>query len=160
MKNKPETVGTAKLASILGISDRRVQHLVSEGILRKEKRGTYQLAASVQAYIAYKVESSRSGSSGTKVEEETRLLKARADREEIELARIRKELIPAILIKSTWQRIVASARTRFLGLHSALKTQHPDLDISVIQTLEGLVRQALTEMSEDGLPDRTEHDAG
>lgn len=47
------TVSTTELASILGITARRVQQLAQDGTIIPEKRGRYGLANSVQRYIEF-----------------------------------------------------------------------------------------------------------
>lgn len=50
------TIGTtAELASLIGVSTRRVQQLTAEGILPQVNKGHYLLAASVQAYLSHKM---------------------------------------------------------------------------------------------------------
>lgn len=52
-----ETVSVKVLANVLGITERWVQQLEKQGILEKVGRGRYNLAAAVQGYIAFKIES-------------------------------------------------------------------------------------------------------
>lgn len=46
-------VGTTELASILGITARRVQQMAQDGTIVAVKRGRFNLAESVQRYIAF-----------------------------------------------------------------------------------------------------------
>ena len=48
-----ELVSSKIVAKVLGISSRRVQQLTEDGIFEKEKRGQYNIAKTVQAFIAY-----------------------------------------------------------------------------------------------------------
>lgn len=52
-----EEISVKFLAQVLGVTERWVQQLEKQGVLTKTGRGRYDLAASVQAYIAFKVES-------------------------------------------------------------------------------------------------------
>jgi hypothetical protein len=54
-KYKNKIVNVKEIANILNITDRRIQQLVSENIIIKESRGSYDLIKSVQNYIAYLV---------------------------------------------------------------------------------------------------------
>ncbi|MGE8942687.1 hypothetical protein ACO2I3_12300 [Leptospira interrogans] len=57
LKDVDEAVSVRLLANVLGITERWVQQLENNGVLQKSGRGRYPLAASVQAYIAWKAES-------------------------------------------------------------------------------------------------------
>lgn len=50
-------VNTTALASILGVTARRVQQMAQDGTIVSVKRGTYQLGDAVQRYIRFKEES-------------------------------------------------------------------------------------------------------
>ena len=50
----PQKVSTTVLAVLLGITERAVTKLANQGVLRREARGCYDLADSVQAYIAHR----------------------------------------------------------------------------------------------------------
>ena len=53
MKITPETeVSTTELASVLGITGRRIRQLAEDGQLEKESKGRFLLCESVQRYIA------------------------------------------------------------------------------------------------------------
>jgi phage terminase Nu1 subunit (DNA packaging protein) len=154
-KIKKDIVKTQKLAEILGITDRRIQQLVTEGVIEKQARGQYELVASVQAYIRYQIDIIKNKqATGTLLEEQTRLTKLKADHEELELEILRNETIPVTMVIEIWQKLISSARTKFMGLHSSIKTQHPEIEIPVILSVENMVRNTLDELSRDGLPDK------
>ncbi|WP_024275975.1 hypothetical protein [Hyphomicrobium sp. 802] len=52
-----DEVSVTDLGKVLGVGERWVQQLDAQGILTKSARGRYPLAASVQAYTLFKVES-------------------------------------------------------------------------------------------------------
>jgi phage terminase Nu1 subunit (DNA packaging protein) len=54
---RDDEVSIAKLGDVLGVGERWVQQLEAQGVLRKSARGRYPLAASVQAYTKFKVDS-------------------------------------------------------------------------------------------------------
>ena len=73
--------------------------------------------------------------------ERARLAAAQADRTEIELDTLRKELIPASEVAATWQPIAGAIRQKVLALPSKLKTAIPtlkDKDLAKAITNEGL----------------------
>lgn len=87
-----ETISVRALAEVLGITERWVQQLEKQGILVKVGRGRYNLAAAVQAYIAFKVESEvaravpEETSPGERVKtERARKLKLENDEKELRL---------------------------------------------------------------------------
>jgi len=55
--NPEDEVSVSRLGDVLGIGERWVQQLEAQGVLRKSARGRYPLAASVQAYTKFKVDS-------------------------------------------------------------------------------------------------------
>lgn len=57
LKGVHEEISVKLLAGILGVSERWVQQLEKQGVLKKNGRSRYDLAASVQAYTKFKVES-------------------------------------------------------------------------------------------------------
>lgn len=153
MQNKPDVVGTAKLAKVLGITDRRIQQLVTEGVFRKIGRGKYDLAGTVQAYIQYQIDILKAKqSTGTKAEEETILIRYKAAREKLEYEIARAEHLPLSLCVQTWQTWLRSISAQMLGLAPQLKTEFPHLDHQVITRMDALIRERLSELSQDGIP--------
>lgn len=53
----PKTLTATELGSVIGVSARRVQQLAKQGIFSKDGRSKYPLAASVKAYIDWKLKS-------------------------------------------------------------------------------------------------------
>lgn len=144
-----------ELADVLDISDRRIQQLTSEGVFERQGRGQYKLAECVQAYCRYQVDLMRQKSSVGKLEEEqARLTKYKADIAAIDLEIKRNEVIPADIVGSVWQQVIAAARTRLLALPSSIKTNHPELEQKIINGIETQIRDILQEMSNDELPER------
>lgn len=89
------TYPVATIASLLMVSERRVQQLVKEGVIPKAERGRYELAPVVQGYIRYLQERSVH-SDATTIDyavEKARLTKAQADLAEIEVAKARDEVV-------------------------------------------------------------------
>lgn len=87
-----ETVSVRDLAKVLGVTERWVQQLEKQGVLVKVRRGQYNLAAAVQSYIAFKVESEvaravpEETSPGERVKaERARKLKLENDEKELRL---------------------------------------------------------------------------
>ncbi|MEM7210333.1 MAG: hypothetical protein AAF479_00355 [Pseudomonadota bacterium] len=82
-----------QLAGLLGISERHVKRLAADGVIPKVKRGRYGPEA-VAAYCAYLRDTA--GQGGTDfAKERARLTRAKAEGEELALAKLRGELINA-----------------------------------------------------------------
>lgn len=92
LKGVHEEISVKFLANVLGVTERWVQQLEKQGILKKTGRGRYDLAGSVQAYVAFKVESEvarampEESSPGERVKaERARKLKLENDEKELRL---------------------------------------------------------------------------
>lgn len=46
-------IGSAEMSAILGITPRWLTQLVTDGVIKKEGRGQYQISSTVQAYISF-----------------------------------------------------------------------------------------------------------
>ena len=57
LKGVHDEISVKFLAEVLGVGERWVQQLEKQGVIKKSGHGRYDLAASVQAYIKFKVES-------------------------------------------------------------------------------------------------------
>jgi phage terminase Nu1 subunit (DNA packaging protein) len=154
IKEQRTIVGTQKLAEILDLTDRRIQQLVTEGVLQKEGRGQYDLVKSVQSYIAFLLAAAKAKqSTGTKLEEETLNLAKKNRLLDIEIELKEGELIPKSVVKQVWSHMVMAARTRMLAIASKVKTRHPDMDIALFNDIDKEVRECMEDMSHDGLPE-------
>lgn len=154
-KNDKDLVGVIKLARHLEISDRRIQQLVNEGVIHREKKNVYDLDECCQRYRGYLIDKIKERfSTGTKEEEEILWIRERRIGQQIQNRTAEGELIPVREAMTLWQQLVAAGRTRMLAIPSAVKTKHPDLDISIVMSIGEIVRETLEEMSKDGLPER------
>ena len=142
---KQYLVPRSELAFALSLSETRVAELVKSGVLPKPiGRGKFDLVASTRAYLQY----SRSHTKGTLAEEKTRLTKAKADREELNLAVRSKELIEVATVeKVVFEKArqirdaLQSIPDRIAGIVSAEGDQaknHATLSREIQQALEAL----------------------
>jgi len=106
------------IASLLDISERRVQQLSRAGVIPKAARGRYELIGSVRGYIRHLRDRNIKGESGTADygTERARLVKAKADLAEMEASQMRGDLLPAPDVTAAWIEIVALIRARLLVL--------------------------------------------
>lgn len=142
---KQYLVPRSELAFALSLSETRVAELVKSGVLPKPiGRGKFDLVASTRAYLQY----SRNHTKGTLAEEKTRLTKARADREELNLAVRSKELIEVATVeKVTFEKgrqirdSLQSLADRLAGILAPETDQakvHATLTKEIHQALEAL----------------------
>jgi phage terminase Nu1 subunit (DNA packaging protein) len=155
------------LCQILGVSERWVQQLESQGVIKKSARGRYPLAASVQAYTKFKVESevARAApvetSAGERVKaERARKLKLENDEKEARLVDTRDAL-------AAIDAIVGSLKAGFAGVPArvtddvALRRRIADANEAVLRDLAKRSREASAALRSGGDPYSTgEEDDG
>ena len=59
-----------------------------------------------------------------------------------------KDLVPMSEVQTTWENIVATARTMLLGVPTNAKQRIPDLDTNAMSHLDDIIREALEELAE------------
>ena len=101
------------VAAVLGVSPRRVQQLVKQGMPRAS-RGTYDLSACVQWYEKYRT--GRAAQSSKLDQARLRKTLAEAKLAEIEVTAIEEKLIPADVVQDTWKKITETIRARLLKI--------------------------------------------
>lgn len=145
------TQSTRVMAYLLDITTRRLQQLADEGIVKPVKRGVWDLVETTHGYIRYL----RDGLKGPEDthdarRERARLLKAQADKVEIETAILRGSVVPSEVIKNTWGDMLAAFRARMLVLPSRAATQVLACTRfeEVEDMLRNIVHEALTELAE------------
>lgn len=149
-------VSVDKVAKALNTGVRSVQRLVLEGMPRAE-RGKYDLAQCMLWYIRYlqKIVESRGLSTEDAVgaslrQERQRLIKAQADREELELSARRAELMPVALYGERIAAFTMTVRQRLLMLPARVAPQLEGENRVVIKAkLEQAVRGTLAALSEE-----------
>jgi phage terminase Nu1 subunit (DNA packaging protein) len=149
-----QKVTTSDLAAILGITERRIGHLVVKKILKRESRGTFDLVDSIQAFIAHReaVVSAQHGVGAYG--------KARADlyRERAKMARLQREklegeLIAKVDIIAMNTAIATVVKTKILAIGSKIAPRL--VMIPTPAQIESLLRaehvDALEELSQLGV---------
>lgn len=116
------TLGTKALAGVLGITAPRVSQLRKEGILTASGRPLqYDLAESVQSYIAYVRETSRGSASDEdaerkKLRAEADYKEARARQEEMRLAELEGRMHSAEDVRAATEQLVYAVRAALLAM--------------------------------------------
>lgn len=148
-------VTTPVIASIFGLTDRRVRQLVEEGLIDRVKNGSYDLAQTVKRYIMFL----RASSDGKELEkdseamyliEKTKHEAAKREIAEIELAQIKGRMHDAVDIERVMTAMLMAFRAKMLSMPSKIA---PILiahnEIAVIQDIiQKEVHEALSELSE------------
>lgn len=153
----PGTATVGQVAKALNVTIRRVNQLANEGMPREE-HGKYNLAECMLWYIRYlqraleRREGSPEDTVGATIRSERgRLLKAQADREELELSRERNELISIDQYERLVSAQILTARQLLLTLPGSVAPElegEPAKKIRVI--LEKAMRRALQEVGSGG----------
>jgi phage terminase Nu1 subunit (DNA packaging protein) len=141
---------TQTVADLLLLSERRVQQLAKEGLIPREGPGKYRLGSAVQAYVEYLRRETVSGMSAHGAgNEKMRLLKAKADLAELEVARVVGELVLARDVEALWSTLIVQFRNRMLSIpHRAAPLVVATQDAAEANKIvECLVLEALEELS-------------
>ncbi|MDM0113514.1 hypothetical protein QTI66_15245 [Variovorax sp. J22R133] len=119
MSISPEdTVTTGELASILGVSERRVRQLAELGTLERLERGRYRLGASIRALI------DEAGGSGSALNRaRTSKLQAEAEMAQLELAKARGEVAPIDTFARAQAHVATIIRTGMLNIPQRVVSQ-------------------------------------
>lgn len=138
------------LARLLRISERRVQQLVRDGTLpRPDSRGQYNAAACVHAYIGFLQYAVRRTNAELQAER-ARLVKAQADRAEIQVGELSARLIPAENLERVLEFFATSVRSRLLSMPRKLAVRiSPENPRDVEARLEAEVHSILEELAND-----------
>lgn len=115
--------GTSKLlASLLGLTQRRVQQLTVEGVLSKEETGKYNLSTAIQAYIEF-VRCDGQAKPEQQVDywaERTKHETAKRKMTEIRLAKIERRMHDARDIEIVMTDMLSNLRSQLMGMPAML----------------------------------------
>lgn len=155
----PKNCNGSTLADWLGLSRQRVSQLEQEGVFQRDAKGYFDLKKSVSAYIeslksrnpeATPEESNKQAVACMTAEAELRLTKARADKAELEAAKIRGELVSLEEVQAAWTALIGNAKLRLLSLPTKLAGVLLGLEkqAEIESTLKGAINDALRELSD------------
>ena len=145
-----------QISTVLKLTPRMVNRHVRENGMPRIGRGEYDLIACVHWYLDFKdrqIEQARRGDE-TENQARTRLLRANANLRELELARLRGELITIADAVKTTAEVVSAARSRMLSVpvKAAPVVQGASSPGEAKEILETFVEEALHEIA--SLPNR------
>src|SRR5512139_2328469 len=107
----------AEVSRLLDMTERRVQQLVSEGIIpRPTGKGDYAAGACVVAYIRYLRKQAQGQGGVSLTDERTRLAKEQADKLAIENKILRNEVVEIEIAAEVFGDAVEVLRNKILGL--------------------------------------------
>lgn len=144
------TVTTAEISEIFGISTRRVQQLAKDGVFVRVGHGQFDLPASINAYIEYRLDDTKEEGMLDKTTEEAKWTRARRQKTELELQIMRGDLHRSEDVKRVMNDMLGSFRARTLSIPSKIAPQLVGLtEIPPIkELLKRGVYEALEELSD------------
>ena len=147
------------LAKLFGVTTRRVQQLAQEGVIPPSEKGEYQLIGSVKGYVAF-LQNALNAHGGSTSEElahaRLRYEKARAEKEEIEVAKLIGAVVLADDVEQIWNAAAFNWRAKILALPDkiALRTLGAADRVEIEETVTGLIEKTLGEISLYGSLDK------
>lgn len=154
MPPAPRLVGIAAIAERLRLTPRRIQQLTGEGLPRVT-RGKYDVDAVLDWYIArlerrLAGEIDEEGEIAKREKEEMRLLSARADLNELDLASKRRELVSIADVEKQMTDLVITTKARILTVPARVA---PDLlgeqsRVMLQAKIEKSLKEALSHLAE------------
>jgi phage terminase Nu1 subunit (DNA packaging protein) len=117
-------------ANLFSLTNRRVQQLAKDGVIPKASRNRYPLLGTVQGYVRYLQARSFSREAeevGDLQTERTRLAKANADKTEMEVLQMRRDLASITLIEWTLNKVAIQIGTILDATPLNIKRRIPSL---------------------------------
>lgn len=144
------TVTTAEISEIFGISTRRVQQLAKDGVFVRVGHGQFDLPASVNSFIEYRLDDTKDEGVLDKSTEEAMWTRARRQKTELELQIMRGDLHRSEDVRRVMNDMLGAFRARILSIPSKFSPQLVGLtEIPPIKmVLKQAVHEALEELSD------------
>jgi phage terminase Nu1 subunit (DNA packaging protein) len=141
----------AVIARFLNLTDRRVQQLARDGIIPKPEKGKYDLVGCVQGYVRYLQERAfgRDCLPRDTHIERARLIRAQADKTELEVEALRGNLITIEAVEMDWLTMVMNCRAKLLSIptKTAFQIQNLKQTHEIEKFLKRTIYEALTELA-------------
>lgn len=146
-------MGASEIAQMIGITPRRVQQLVKDGVLKKVGRGKYDTVDTIQRYISYQIELERKAynDEDMKIAEAKRIQEvAEAKLKVIKLKKEEGALIERDAVERQMANLVHNAKSKLLGIPVKITPRIAGKkDRRVIKKIiEGAIYEALSELAE------------
>ena len=149
----PQSYPVGAVATLLKLTERRVQQLVKDGILPRPVKGIYEPIACIHGYIDYLKKLAAGNGELSLTDERTRLTKYQADLAELELRKAHGELLETKIAMQLWAEVVSSTRQRLLGLPTRLAPVIVQLKTipEIKDTVENTIQEVLNELANPDL---------
>lgn len=121
-----------ELSSLLGITERRIQQLVKEG-MPKSGRGEYPLRECVRFYVGHLHRLIEEEKSDTVVSEKIRLMRAKAEKAEVEVLKLRGEVLDLERVRQETMLISVEIKEAFLAVAGRLAPELAGKDAGYIK---------------------------
>lgn len=143
-------VTTSEISEIFGISTRRVQQLAKDGVFVRVGHGQFDLPASVNSFIEYRLDDTKDEGVLDKSTEEAMWTRARRQKTELELQIMRGDLHRSEDVRRVMNDMLGAFRARILSIPSKFSPQLVGLtEIPPIKVvLKQAVHEALEELSD------------
>ena len=144
-----QKLSTALMARVLDISPRRLQQLVTDGIIEKAERGKFDLIGTVHGYIRFLRDrlKAQDGGSEDLMRSRASIASTKATLAEINLKQVRGELVPADEVLNAFVAQILSAKARLLAIPA--KLAHRIVNVKNVAEAETLIREAIHEALAD-----------
>ncbi len=153
MAGADRNIGAKQLAYLFNVTERRIQQLAAEGIIKKEARGRYNLTESIRGYVTF-LQEVAAGTQGEKESDygdaRTHKMRADADKSIMEAAVLAGSLIPVDIVAYSWNHMTGAFRAKLLNLpkKTAPIVQHESSFRKCQSALQSAVHECLGELSE------------
>jgi phage terminase Nu1 subunit (DNA packaging protein) len=159
MIDETTAIHSRELAALLGCEERSLRNYRARGLLVPAGRGRYRLVASLQALYRH-LSASAAGRalSQRKLDADNELSLLRQSQRKLneqKLAEAEGRLIPVAAIAPAWDRIIVATRQRMLAVPGQCRFALPHFTASDQATIDDIVREGLTELSENPPPPDT-----
>ncbi|WP_103644902.1 DUF1441 family protein [Campylobacter concisus] len=138
-------VSTKELSNALGLTDRRVQELESEGVIKKLERNKWDLTACIDAYLDYKIKLATQSFELSEARAKKEL--ADAELKELRLAKEKGEVIAIDRLEKDLSDIAAAVSNKLYSLPNKLK-RSINLSDEVENAINNEVENILTELKD------------
>lgn len=147
---KVHRIGGADLCDLLGISPAMLSELKKRGIAVHYGKDAYDLAQTVNAYVAH-LRGTASGRGGEEhvtslTAERSRLAKEQADAVALKNQKLRAELVEARDVERAWSDILRQLRARLMAIPARIRADLPQIEASAINAFDRALRDSLTEL--------------
>lgn len=142
-------IPTSEMMRVTGLSRARLSELVSAGVIPKSERGFFPYPEAPAAYCSHLRESAAGRSDTGLSQARARLAMLQGDGHALENAVLRGEYLRAADVTMRWDTAAGLIRADLLAAASAIGSAIPHLSRHDIETIENILRAALTHAADE-----------